>query len=106
MQTIRVQTTQNVFIHYPVASVGDRILAFIIDRIILIIYTVAIVAWMINFNVEVPWLWIILLGFPWVFYHLVFEIFMNGQTPGKRVMSIQVVRMDGTSPSVGNYILR
>lgn len=106
MQTIRVQTTQNVFIHYPVASVGDRILAFIIDRIILIIYTVAIVAWMINFNVEIPWLWIVLLGFPWVFYHLVFEIFMNGQTPGKRVMSIQVVRMDGTSPSVGNYILR
>ncbi len=106
MQTIRVQTTQNVFIHYPVASVGDRILAFIIDRIILVIYTVAIVAWMLNFNVEIPWLWITLLGFPWVFYHLVFEIFMNGQTPGKRVMSIQVVRMDGTSPSVGNYILR
>ncbi len=83
MQTIRVQTTQNVFIHYPVASVGDRILAFIIDRIILVIYTVAIVAWMLNFNVEIPWLWITLLGFPWFFYHLVFEIFMNGQTPGK-----------------------
>jgi len=106
MQTIRVQTTQNVFIHYPVASVGDRILAFIIDRIILVIYTVAMVLSMTSFDMEIVWLWIMLLGFPWFFYHLVFEIFMNGQTPGKRVMSIQVVRMDGTSPSVGNYILR
>lgn len=106
MQTIRVQTTQNVFIHYPVASIGDRIIAHIIDRLILIIYTAAVVAWLLNFTVEVVWLWMVLIVFPWLFYSLIFEIFMNGQTPGKRMMSIQVVRLDGTSPSVGSYLFR
>lgn len=106
MQTIRVHTTQNVYIHYPLASVGDRILGHVIDRIFLIIYTVAIVAWLINFNVEAGWVWMVFLLFPWLFYNLIFEIFMNGQTPGKRMMSIQVVRLDGTSPSVGNYLFR
>ena len=32
MQTISVRTTQNVFIHYPLASIGDRILAHLLDR--------------------------------------------------------------------------
>ena len=35
MQTIRVRTTQNVFIEYPLASVGERIAAYLIDWIIL-----------------------------------------------------------------------
>jgi len=106
MQTIKVRTTQNVFIQYPVASVGDRILAHLLDRIILILYTVAGVMTMINLEIEVWWLYIILFAMPWVFYSLCFEIFMNGQTPGKRVMTIQVVRLDGTEPSVGDYLLR
>jgi uncharacterized RDD family membrane protein YckC len=106
MQTINVRTTQNVFIQYPVASVGDRILAHLLDRVILIAYSVAVAALFINFDLEVWWLWIIALAVPWFFYSLVFEIFMNGQTPGKRVMSIQVVRIDGTRPSIGNYLLR
>jgi uncharacterized RDD family membrane protein YckC len=106
MQTISVQTTQNVFIHHPVASVGDRILAYILDRIILIAYIVAIIGLFINIEVNAVWPWIVFLAGPWLFYHLLFEIFMNGQSPGKRVMNIQVVRLDGTQASVGDYILR
>jgi uncharacterized RDD family membrane protein YckC len=106
MQTINVQTTQNVAIQYPIASVGDRILAYLLDRIILIIYIILWIAIFINFDLEIIWLWIVLLVLPWLFYHLVFEIFMNGQSPGKRVMNIQVVRLDGTQPTIGDYILR
>lgn len=106
MQTISVRTTQNVFIHYPLASIGDRILAHLLDRLILIFYTVAIIASFIVMKMEIPWIWLIFLGFPWLFYSLLFEIFMNGQTPGKRLMGIQVVRMDGTPASLGDFILR
>ncbi|HNP06276.1 MAG TPA: RDD family protein [Cyclobacteriaceae bacterium] len=106
MQAIRVRTTQNVFIEYPVGSVGDRILAFLLDRLILIVYSIFIVALFINANMEVAWIWMITLGLPWLFYHLLFEVFMNGQSPGKRVMKIQVVRLDGTPPTIGNYIMR
>lgn len=106
MQTVRVRTTQNVFIDYPVASIGDRILGHLIDRIILILYSVAVVAALVNLDVELWYVWLILLGFPWMFYCLLFEIFMNGQTPGKQVMKTKVVRLNGTPPTVGDYLLR
>jgi uncharacterized RDD family membrane protein YckC len=106
MQTIRVRTTQNVFIEYPLGSIGDRILAYLIDRIILIIYTVCAVAVLVKLEIETSYILLITLGFPWVFYSVFFEIFMNGQTPGKQVLKIKVVRLDGTPPTIGNYIMR
>jgi uncharacterized RDD family membrane protein YckC len=108
MQTVRVRTTQNVLIDYPVASIGDRILAHLVDRLILIVYSAAIIAALININLdeEFWYVWMILLVFPWMFFSVLFEIFMNGQTPGKQVMKIKVVRLNGTPASVGDYLLR
>lgn len=106
MQTVRVRTTQNVFIDYTLASIGDRILAYLIDRVILILYTVALFAALAQGNVNNVWVWIVFLGLPWLFYSLAFEIAMNGQTPGKRVLNIQVVKLDGTPATIGNYLLR
>lgn len=106
MQTISVQTTQNVSIQYPLASVGDRILAHLLDRLILAAYFIIVITVFLNIGVQVIWLWVMSIAIPWFFYFLVFEIFMNGQSPGKRVMNIQVVRLDGTQPSIGDYILR
>jgi uncharacterized RDD family membrane protein YckC len=106
MQTISVRTTQNVFIQHPIASLGDRIVAYVLDLIILIAYVIAIVGLFINMEMEAVWVWIIFVAAPWMFYHLLFEIFMNGQSPGKRVMKIQVVRLEGTEPSFGDYVLR
>ena len=106
MQTIKVRTTQNVFIHYPVASVGDRILAFLLDRLILLLYCIALIALFISTEMEVIWIWLIMIGVPFLFYHLFFEIVMDGQSPGKRAMRIKVIRMDGTPASIGDYLLR
>ena len=106
MQIIRVRTTQNVFIDYPVGSVGDRILAYLLDRLILIIYSLAVAAVLIQLDIESSPLLLILFGTPWLFYSLLFEIFMNGQTPGKKVLKIKVVRLDGTPPTIGDYLLR
>jgi hypothetical protein len=52
------------------------------------------------------WVMILLFAVPYLFYSIAFEIFMNGQTPGKRAMNTQVVRLDGSPPTVGNYIIR
>lgn len=106
MQIIRVRTTQNVFIDYPVGSVGDRILAYLLDRLILIVYSVAVIAAFIKLDIEPTYVWLIVFGVPWVFFSLLFEIFMNGQTPGKKVLKIKVVRLDGTSATIGDYLLR
>lgn len=106
MHSIQVRTAQNVFIHYPVASAGERIGGYLIDRLILIVYTFAIVALFSNIGVNEAWVWISSLSIPWIFFSVLFEIFMNGQTPGKRLLNIQVVRVDGSRASVGDFILR
>lgn len=106
MPTIQVRTTQNVFIHYPVASVGDRILGYLIDRIILIAFAIAVGTIFYNLKVNEQWIWIVVIGIPFILYSVLFEIFMNGQTPGKRVMNIKVIRLNGTPATVGDFILR
>jgi uncharacterized RDD family membrane protein YckC len=106
MHTIQVRTAQNVFIHYPVASIGDRILAYLLDILILVLYFIGMLAIVIQTKLEEIWVLILVFAIPYLFYSLTFEIFMNGQTPGKRAMNIQVVRLDGSPPTVGNYIIR
>lgn len=106
MHTIAVRTAQNVLIHYPVASIGDRILGHLIDQLIKSLYFLAVFALLINLDDFDEWIVIFLFTLPYLFYTLVFEIFMNGQTPGKRAMNIQVVRLDGTPPSIGGYVIR
>jgi uncharacterized RDD family membrane protein YckC len=105
MQTIRVHTTQNVYIHYPLASVGDRIIAHLIDSVLLIIYAVAVIALFYRLDLDHWSIWT-LAGMPFLFYSLIFEIFMNGQSPGKYLMKIKVVRLDGAPPKIGDYVLR
>ena len=106
MQTVRVRTTQNVLIDYPVASIGDRILGHLIDRLILVAYSIAVIAALANLELETWWVWVIFLAVPWMFFSVLFEIFMNGQTPGKQVMKTKVVRLNGTPATVGDYPLR
>jgi len=106
MQTVTVRTTQNVFIEYPVASLGDRILAYFVDILIIIAYYLVAGLALASLNAFSISGFIGLLLIPTFLYHLCFEIFMNGQSPGKRQMKIKVVRLDGTPPTIGNYIIR
>ena len=105
MQTIKVRTTQNVLIDYPIAGLFDRILGFALDTLIWIAYFIIAISIFGVLKVLDGWL-VILLYLPVFFYHLIFEIAMNGQSPGKRAMNIRVVRIDGDSPTIANYILR
>lgn len=116
METIKITTSQNVEIDYAVASLGDRIIARIIDVGIFggISYVGAIIfvgasASSGNANwtkstgfVVTVIIWLAL----FVFYDLVAEIFFNGQSIGKRIMKIKVVSLNGARPSVGQYLLR
>ncbi len=105
MPTINVRTTQNVLINYQVAGVWDRILAFFIDGLIFVAYLILAFFLLASANLINDWLWI-LIYLPVFFYNLAFEILMNGQTPGKRATDLKVVRLDGESPTIANYILR
>jgi uncharacterized RDD family membrane protein YckC len=109
---VQIQTTQNVDIEYDVAGLGERIAAASIDILIMIGYIVAVVWILIQTEVfddlpeDVVIVVMLLLYLPLFLYHLICEIFMDGQSFGKKAIHIRVVKLDGGQPSIGGYILR
>jgi uncharacterized RDD family membrane protein YckC len=81
-------------------------LGYLIDQLIFVVYVFIVIAIAQSIDMEQIWLLIALLSIPYILYRLLFEIFMNGQTPGKRAMQIKVVRINGTPATVGDYVLR
>jgi len=116
MVELQINTTQNVNINFIAASVGERILAFSIDFIIKIAYVVVTYQIVFNlFNIEAlvsdmdQWSQIaIYISFylPVIFYSFLFETFLDGQTPGKRIIKIKVVKIDGYQASLSDYLIR
>lgn len=114
MASIRVHTAQNVTLEYEVASLGDRILAALIDNVIIIAWAGA---WLLiiyntigmnndNDSLVSMVLLGLLVGVPYVFYNLLCELYFNGQSLGKKAREIRVMRLDGTAPRAGDYLLR
>lgn len=107
MEKIGIATTQNVTIEYTVASVGDRILATIIDLILFAAYFLLIGSIISEIGgIESNVYSSIILFLPFFFYDLYCELLFNGQSLGKFLMKIKVVRIDGSQPNFGNYLLR
>ncbi len=106
METIQLNTTQNVSLEFPIASVADRILAWLLDLIIIGIYILAVVlTFTVWLNVDMEILLFVFLA-PLVFYHFLFEVFFHGQSPGKRMMNIRVFKADGTQLTSGSCFIR
>jgi uncharacterized RDD family membrane protein YckC len=80
--------------------------AGLIDTVIVVAYIVLVAYGMSLVEIDSAALGISVLVIPSILYHLLFEIFMDGQSPGKRQMKIKVVRTDGTPATIGNYLLR
>lgn len=106
MQNVGVETTQNVLINYELASIGDRILATLFDWLIFIGYFGLVTLALIPINFNIPTFAFIILYLPIFFYHLISEIFFNGQSLGKKQMKIKVMKLDGSRPSIGAYLFR
>lgn len=109
---VEIPTTQNVAIYLEPANVGDRILANILDSLIIFGLMIAIFIGISfverwgYYNVYIRSLFVIILVMPYFFYHLLSEIILHGQSLGKRQMKIKVVCLDGTSPRLSHYFMR
>lgn len=116
MVELQINTTQNVNINFTAASVGERILAYGIDWLFKIAY--GIVVYQIMFKllkieelVEDMDRWsqiaiYVTFYLPVIFYTLIFETLLDGQTPGKRILKIKVVKIDGYQASLADFVVR
>lgn len=116
MSELTINTTQNVNINFKAASVGERILASFIDIVIKLAYVLVISYVFLNMlglssyidNAD-PWSGItviIVLFFPVFVYSLVLESIFEGQTIGKKLIKIKVVKLDGYQAGFGDYLIR
>lgn len=110
MDHIGIETAQNVVLEHETASVGDRVIAYILDTLVQFAWFFVwfMILFAIGFNGAGAIMVVIMfiMFIPYVFYHLVCELVMDGQSVGKRVRKIKVARMDGGQPTVGQYVLR
>lgn len=110
MDTIKVNTSQNVAIDYPVAGLGERIAARLIDLLFFfILYILFILLGLIFSSIrgdKVIYVLLIVYVAGYVFYNLLYEIFLNGQSIGKRFLKIKVISLDGGQPTLGQYFIR
>jgi len=115
MSELSINTTQNVRINFTAATIGQRILAFGTDLLILIAYFILVVMFL-NYSglgdamgKMDPWsaaAITIVLFVPVTFYSIFWESLFEGQTLGKRLLKIKVVKIDGYQASFGDYFIR
>ncbi|MAP55031.1 RDD family protein [Altibacter sp.] len=109
MDNFQIETAQNVNISQNVAGVGARILAYLIDSVLIVIYVIGVMVVLDSISYlddDATFLLFMTLGLPIFLYHLLWETFWNGQSPGKAAMKIRVVKLDGSKPAFSNYFIR
>lgn len=110
MSIIQINTAFNIDLEFDIAEFHKRLLAYIIDFVLMIIYLWSMKSLLyygfgLNFDSNMG-LDILLISLPMLFYSLLTELWMNGQTIGKKVMAIRVISLEGGEPTFGQYILR
>ncbi|MCR5076797.1 MAG: RDD family protein [Prevotella sp.] len=109
MPEANIVTGQYVEISQTPASVGERILAQLIDCFLLFCYLLGITLLIseMDFNGLRSEIFFTLgIYLPALFYSFLMELFNHGQSLGKMVMHLRVVKKDGTTPGVGDFFMR
>jgi uncharacterized RDD family membrane protein YckC len=110
MKTAEIVTTHNVIIQYDIASVMLRIVAQILDLLVIFIYI-----WLITLlfsralfsgstDVAMFIMWLFML--PVIFYSFLTEALFAGQTPGKMMLGLRVLNLNGENASLSELFMR
>ncbi len=111
----RIVTSQNVVIDYPVASIGDRVLARLIDVIFFAAYLFVAVyfvsTWVANAGSweareEIVLALTFIVPLPVLTYTVWCETLLNGRTFGKLILGLKVVKKDGSPAGLGDFAMR
>lgn len=117
-ETLNIHTPENVAFDYQVAGIGSRFLSTLADTLLIgLLQLVVIVTYLVIlslFGVDpsgsaAAWVTAIFILIVFVFYwgyYILFEIFWNGQTPGKRWSGLRIIRSDGTPITLSEALIR
>ncbi len=116
MSELSINTTQNVKINFIAASVGERLGAYFIDAGIKLSYIFFII-WVFFYWMDIDSLmtnldmWsrgaiFLVLFFPLIIYSITLESIFEGQSFGKKLVKIKVVKIDGYQAGFGDYLIR
>lgn len=110
MPIVKLDTGFNIEVEFPVAPFWKRLLAWTLDVLICWLITKAL-ALLLNTDSFFVWTSVwdlkgVLISLPVLFYHLFFEIIMQGQSPGKKAMRLKVITEEGGQPGIGQYLIR
>ncbi|NLE39795.1 MAG: RDD family protein [Pirellulaceae bacterium] len=109
---VQVVTPENIAFQYRVAGPFLRLPAYLIDLAIRVgVCVVSVLAISFAFGTLrlADWglgLWLLVVFFCIFFYGGVFETFWNGQTPGKRLLRIRVLSVEGQPINASQAVLR
>ena len=112
MKTVDVITSHNISIDYEAATTMNRAIALFLDALVLVVYSIimTIIFSIIGISFRSGELLIILsyvlVVLPMMFYSLILEFLLKGQTVGKLAMGIRVVNLNGENATLGDYSLR
>lgn len=101
-----IETPEGVDLEVVPAGVIVRCLAYLIDfsiRVIIFIVLAMLLGWLGDLGAGVLSILVFLLE--WL-YPVVFEVFINGATPGKKLMKLRVIQEDGTPVKLASSVIR
>ena len=110
MLLARLDTGFNIEVEFAIAPFHKRLFAWFIDLFIQLVY-IWIVDSMLDSLIggfrgdEYAWIGV-LVALPLLCYHLLMEVFFNGQSIGKKLLSIKVITAEGGTPTLGQYLIR
>lgn len=105
METYQLNTSQNVTLEYPIASVGDRLLSTLLDQLIGGIYLLGALIIFVQLDIDFA-IWQLIFLIPIFLYHFLFELLFNGQSPGKMILRTKVIKTDGSALTAGSCFIR
>lgn len=110
MSLIQINTPFNIDLEFEIAEFHKRLLAYIIDFLLLVFYLFCMKELLYTGldleRSEVVGLDILIISMPMFLYSLCTELWMKGQTVGKKVLGIRVISLEGGEPTFGQYLTR
>lgn len=117
MKKVDIITSHNISIDYEAASVMNRGVARFLDYLVMIVYFFIAMwilstflmssrNWMAGELSGIFYIMLFIFQLPIIFYSILFEYLMKGQTIGKLAMGIRVVKINGENANINDYAMR